>query len=552
MSNAVSRFVLKRAGRVPRQTIAPEVAKALKALPAKTISAADVPILRRASKLSKTNVAVLLPSDPKRLLEVVKSGTLKADDAALAVRNVTQKAQEKGGVAAFLLSDKGKKALSADSSLDDVLAKASKGVSPQTAKEGANFLDGMRFGAETKLPGAVPLDDVQHVLIDSKDFGAFLDSYGAAVSKGEAPATLAGKPFTEFFRSSDDLFNDLEIEAFKRTVPGFAQRPIDEQKAVAALAGRVAADFPESVPEETRRKVAAAMVSHKPVGTTLPSGQSPVAELKQFYHGTRAAELIAENGFKVGDGARYGRGIYFSNPTASSGYSYKRPSEPAQLVSGKVDVGKVTFEPFKSAPDAQTRMVPRAKLDYADNGDYWVTKDPQRFSIKTITTYDPASKAGLDAVIPGLIEAYPTAPGWSAKLLDRVEPSRTRRAYEHALKSLDTGTHQAAGVLLAREGHAQGISVALKVLQEGKSSELRQGAFEAILQATKAMGPARAEEAAPLVKALMASSGARSHAVAERLLENLGEGAWPALREAGYQEAPLKKLANWFKKTFSE
>ncbi|MNT96514.1 hypothetical protein D3C72_2386260 [compost metagenome] len=50
----------------------------------------------------------------------------------------------------------------------------------------------------------------------------------------------------------------------------------------------------------------------------------------------------------------------------------------------------------------------------------------------------------------------------------------------------------------------------------------------------------------------MTNSGSRRHAVAERLLENLGEGAWPALREAGYQEAPLQKLANWFKKTFSE
>lgn len=551
MSNAVSRIVLKRAGRVPRQTIAPDVAKLLKELPSKTVSAADAVLMKRASQLSKTNVAVVLPSDPKRLLEIATSGKVFGDDAAIALRNVTQEAQEKGGLAAFLLSDKGKKALSTESSLDEVLAKAAKGVPAQRAKDGANFLDGMRFGAEAKLPRAIDLqNDVQNVLIDAKDFGAFMESYGAAVTKGEAPANLAGKPFTEFFRASDDLYNDLEIEAFRRAVPGFSLKPLDEQKAVSALASRVATDLPANVSEETRRKVAAAMVSHKPVSATLPSGQTPIAELKEFYHGTRAAELIAEKGFKVGDGARYGRGIYFSNPTASSGYSYKRPSEPAQLVGGKVDVGKVTAEPFNKVPDAQTRMVPRAKLDFADNGDYWVTKDPQRFSIKTITTYDPATQNGLDALIPDLIEAYPQAPDWSAKLLDRVEPARTRRAFEHALKSLDTETHQAAGVLLAREGHGQGVSIALKVLQEGKSPELQKGAFDALLQATKTMGPERAAEAAPLVKALMANSGSRQNDVALRLLENLGEGAWPALREAGYQEAPLKRVVNWFKKTF--
>lgn len=553
MSNAVTRHVLKRAGRIPRQTISDDVAKVLKALPAKTVSTADAVIMRRASQLSKTNVAVLLPSDPTRLLDVAKAGKLLTDDAAIAVRNVTQSVQEKGGMAAFLLSDKGKKALAAEASLDDALAKAAKGVDPRKAREGAGFLDGMRFGAEARLPHAVNLqDDVKNVLIDAKDFDSFMTAYGAAVTQGEAPAVLAGKPFTEFFRASDDLFNDLEIEAFKRAVPGFAQKPLDEQKAVAALAGRVASDFPSSVPEDTRRKVAAAMVTHKPVGTPLPSGQNPVAELKQFYHGTRAAELIAENGFKVGDGARYGKGIYFSNPTASSGYSYKRPSEPAQLVSGKVDVGKVTYEPFNKVRDAETRLVPRSKLDFADTGDYWVTKDPQRFSIKTITTYDPATKNGLDSLIPDLIEAYPQAPSWSSKFLERVEPSRTRRAYEHALKSLDTETHQAAGVLLAREGHAQGLSVALKTLQESQNPELRKGAFDALLQATKAMGPERASEAAPVVKALMANSGSLRNEVAERVLANLGDGAWPALREAGYQEAPLKRMVGWFKKTFSE
>jgi hypothetical protein len=528
MSNAVSRFALKRAGQIPRQTITPEVAKLLKEMPTKVVSTADSVIFRRASQLKKTNVAVVFPSDPKKLLEIAKSGKFQTDEAALAFRNVTQNVQEKGGFSAFILSDKGKKALASEASIDDLLAKGIKGIPGRNGQESNSFDVGLRFGSQAQVSRAVSLqDDVQNVLIDAKDFDAFMGSYGAAVTKGEAPATLAGKPFTEFFRATDDLYNDLEVESFKRVLPSFSQKPIEEQKAIAALAGRVAADMPEGVSEETRRKVAAALVSHKQVAGS-PTGEAAVGELKQFYHGTRAADLIAQNGFKVGDGAVYGRGIYFSNPTASSGYSYARPSSPAQIVSGKVDVGKVTSDPFRKAKDADTRMVPRDKLKSPDSGDYWVTQDPKRFTIKAITTYDPAAKSGLEGVIPELLEAYPKAPKWSSELLERVDPTRTKKAYEHALKSLDTNTRQAAGILLAREGHPQGVSIALKALKDAPTPELRHSAYEALSQGVKVMDP---QAAAPIREAL---------------------AAMPVIDPSASAASPLQRVVNWFKKVFSE
>lgn len=535
MSNAVSRFVLKRTSHIPRQTITPEVAKLLKDMPAKVVSTADSVVLRRASQLRKTNVAVVMPSDPSKLLEIAKAGKFMSDDASLALRNVSQNVQEKGGFSAFILSDKGKKALASEASLDDVLAKGLKGIPGRQSHERNSFDVGLRFGPQAKVSRSVNLqDDVQNVLIDAKDFGAFMDSYGAAVTKGEAPAALAGKPFTEFFRSTDDLYNDLEIESFKRVLPNFSQKPIEEQKAVAALAGRVAADMPQEVSEETRRKVAAALVSHKPVAGSS-TGDAALSELKQFYHGTRAAELIAENGFKVGDGAVYGRGIYFSNPTASSGYTYAHPGSPAQMVSGKVDVGKVTSDPFWRAKDANTRMVPRNKLKSPDSGDYWVTQDPKRFTVKAITTYDPAAKSGLDGLIPELLEAYPKAPKWSSGLLDRVDPTRSKKAYKHALKSFDSNARQAAGILLAKEGNPQAVSIALKALKEAPTPELRHSAYEALSQGIKVMDP---QAAAPIREAL---------AAAPRIDPGkLGQGG------ASAPMSPLNRLLNWFKNAFSE
>lgn len=549
MSSPITRLVTQQVSKLSSSKVAIEAAQQVSEAAAKSVL--DPAIAKRAKQLSQTNAAVVMPSAPERLMAVLRSGTLQGADTKLALRNVTQSVQENGGFAAFLLSDKGKMALATDAALDDLLVKASKGVPGKKKAESAGFLQGLRFGVQGPL--SVPLtlqDDVQHVLIDAKHYSTFLEAYSAAVAKGEAPASFAGKPFTEFFRATDDLYNDLEVEAFKRVLPGFAQKPIEEQKAVAALASRVSADFPAGVSEETRRKVAAAMVTHKDVSTVLPSGQTALEELKQFYHGTRAAELIAENGFKVGDGARYGRGIYFSNPTASSGYTYKRPSEPAQLVSGKVDVGNVTSLPFSKAKDADTRMVPRTKLDFSDTGDYWVTKDPKRFTIKAITTYDPAAKNALDAVIPDLIEAYPQNAAWSSRLLERIDPERRIRALEHALKTAEGEVQQAAGILLAREGNHLGVPAAIKALGS-ENAELRRAAADALLEVTKKLGPERVEEATPLITALMSAPGVKPSQMGRQLLDNLGEGAMPALREAGYQEAPLGKLVNWFKKTFS-
>jgi len=498
-------------------------------------------------------VAVVLPTDPARFIEFAKSGKVLTDGGSFNVRNVSQAVQEKGGFSAFVLSKGGKKNLASETGIDDALAKGLKGI-PDGHRDSANN-HGLRFGSETHLAKEVSLhDEVQNVLIDAQAYGSFMDTYGAAVAKGEVPATLAGKPFTEFFRASDDLFNDLEIEAFKRTVPGFAEKTLDEQRAVAALAGRVAADFPADVSEATRRKVAASMVSYKPVEGAAATGLNPVSELKSFYHGTSpgAGEQIVKGGLKVGSGDRYGAGIYYANPTASSGYTYKRPGEGAEILSGQVDIGKVITTPHGKVLDSNTRFVNRAALDIPDNGDYWVTWDPKRFSVKAITSYDPKAKGTLDAVIPDLLEAFPQSPSWSMNLLDRVDPARARRAYEHALKSLDAGTYQAAGIQLAREGHPQGMAIALKVLRESQTPEARLAARDALIEATETMGPGRIQEATPIIKAVMAASGGQRDAIADRLLKNLGDGAWPALEAAGYNQSPISKLVKWFRQSSRE
>ncbi|HEY9856513.1 MAG TPA: hypothetical protein V6D05_12300, partial [Stenomitos sp.] len=516
-------------------------------VPTKHVSAAEGTVLRRSYKLGHTNVAVVLPTDPARFMEFAKTGKVLTDGGTFSVRNVSQAVQEKGGFSAFVLSKGGKKHLASETGLDDALANGLKGVTDKHRESSYN--NGLRFGSETRLAKEVSLhDDVQNVLIDAQAYGSFMDTYGAAVAKGEVPATLAGKPFTDFFRSSDDLFNDLEIEAFKRTVPGFAEKTLDEQKAVAALAGRVATDFPQDVSEATRRKVAASMVTYKPVEGAAATGVNPVAELKSFYHGTApgAGEKIVKDGFKVGEGDRYGAGIYYANPTASSGYTYKRPSEGAEILSGQVDVGKVITTPHGKILDSNTRFVNRAKLDIPDNGDYWVTWEPKRFTVKAITSYDPKAAGALDAVIPDLLEAFPKAPKWSSDMLSKVDPARARRAYEHALKSLDAGTYQAAGIQLAKEGHPQGIAIALKTLKEAKTPEVQGTAMDALIQATAAMGPGRAQEATPIIQAVMGAAKSKYDAGAQ-LLKNLGDGAFPALEAAGFNQSPLSKMGSWLR-----
>jgi hypothetical protein len=500
---------------------------------------------KRMTQLLDTNATVMLPSDPARLLSLTSSGRLVPDAAlTVSVGNVSKQVAENGGYAAAVLSDEGKKVLA--------LAQDTKGLDGALKKiTEVRYTDaGLRFGAETALPTSLDMGKtVKHVLVDAKDHAGVLKTYGEAVARGEAPAAIGGKPFIEFFRSSDDLYNDLQIDAFQSAVPGFAKRSVDEQRAVAALAGRVAADMPAAIPAATRRRVAAAKVSYTPVAGS-PNGSQMIADLKEFYKGVPAGkgqnlgEKIAKEGLKAGEGGRYGKGVYHTpSPTTAAGYTYKDVKTAAEIVSGQVDPGRAVDghmlpSGFDTNADLDTRWIRRAKLDVPDFGDYAVTKDPKRFQIKAITRYQPEQSAGLEALIPDLLEAHRQAPGWTAGIFEQIEPARTRRAFEHALQNGTTEARQSAGFMLARSGDSRGIKVATEALKGASDSKTQAAAGEALREALGIMGDQQVSEAGSILKSLSASKylTGKESLIASEVETRFGAAGAQLLQENGWQK----------------
>ncbi|HEY9854451.1 MAG TPA: hypothetical protein V6D05_01850, partial [Stenomitos sp.] len=441
--------------------------------------------------------------------------------------------------------------------LDPLLIEGRKGVAGNP-KEGEY---GLRFG----VSGAVhrPLDlerDVKHVLVDEKDYQALLDQYQAAVSKGEAPATIGGKPFQDFFKSSADLYNDFEIDAFRRTVPGFSERSPDEQRAVASLAGRLAASFPQEIPESTRRKLAAGLVTYTSVEKAAEVGVDAVADLKAYYHGTRAGEAIAKEGFRVGPRGLYGKGVYYSNPTVSMGYTYGGPSQVAQIVSGEVHVGKVatqtidqfSADAFNQAAEYDSRRALRPDLINKDNGDYWVTRDPKRFGIKAITSYRPEHAQNMLPMLPDLLDAYAKNPDWASRYyLDKFDPKQLKGGLEQALGSGNPERRKAAGIVLAKQGHAKGMSMTLEALRKGQPERLRDAAGTAVLSGLGSLPTAESKLSA--AKNLLTTDFYQAHerTVEESLRSTLGASAEPLIDEAKKRAGLGHRLGRWYRESLA-
>lgn len=400
-------------------------------------------------KLFSTNAAAVMPFDADALLGVFKASRLDAaSKAKIHLGNVTQEAQTKAGFAVAVLSHEGKQELAAAPEAFQLEAPLNRGLTgvPWAGKDDlANLHQGLRFGAEAPL--VAPLDPQRHlkrVLMHPDDRAAFLPKYEAAVKAGEAPATLNGKPYADFFQASDDFFNDLSKSQLRRVIPGFADRSFGEQITVTALATKVANGFPESVPQAARLRVAAAMIHFEP---TADAGalKDPVAELKTFYHGTRVAKQVVESGhFKVGPRVVYGQGIYYGGPTVGSDYALDGDlTKPGQIVSGLVDPGKVTHKDFSG----DTRHVLRRFQNYPEVGDYYLTKDPKRFRIQAVTSYDPGT---VDpSAVPELLKAQDTALDWAKKTLAKVPAAQADGAVLGALKSSDAQIQAGARKFLA-------------------------------------------------------------------------------------------------------
>lgn len=522
-----------------RPIVTPALEKAAEQALASAARPAVAPeVARRAARLLDTNVAVVLPSETSQLIGLARAGSLETG-LTLSLGNVSQEVAQKGGVAAMVLTDQAKEALAAvrqSAGLDAALEKLAE----------ANFTNsGLRFGAETSLPASLDLGrSVQHVLIDAPEHPEFLRQYGEAVARGEAPAAIGGKPFVDFFRASDDLYNDLEIEAFQRAVPGFARRSLDEQRAVASLAGRVAADFPSDVPEATRRRVASTMVSYVPVEGSS-AGTQAVADLKAFYKGVQGgkgiADSIAQDGLRAGSEGRYGAGVYHTpSPTAASGYTYRNTVTPAELVSGEVDPGRAVagrHADFDQNAAADTRWVRRADLDQADYGDYGVTKDPARFTIRAITRYRPDEATGLESVLPDLLEAHRQAPSWTAKLLDRIEPERRKRAFAYALQNGSPEARQSAAFLLARTGDARGVQLTVDALRQATDTRTTNAAGAALRGAIPHLGE-RTPEASAVLQALSGSPylEGKESTIAKEVEASLGTPGIELLKLHGWKQ----------------
>lgn len=193
---------------------------------------------------------------------------------------------------------------------------------------------------------------------------------------------------------------------------------------------------------------------------------------------------------------------------------------------------------FDSMADADTRWIQRKNLDVPDIGDYGVTKDPKRFQIKAITRYQPDQAAGLENVIPELLEAHRLAPSWTDSIFKQIEPTRTQRAFEHALKNGSPEVRQGAGFMLARSGDARGIKVATEALKSTTDKTTRSAAGEALREALGQLGDQRLQEADSVLKALAGSSylTGKESLVAAALEEKLGAPGVKLLTENGWQK----------------
>ena len=281
--------------------------------------------------------------------------------------------------------------------------------------------------------------DVSQVLIDREAYGAFVTTYRKAVALGEAPAKLAGKMWTDFFRPTDDMGNEIQVEGMRRISPEFQRRSLEERRTVAALAHRTAGKYGSQASLGLKLATAEAMIDHHVV---VPSPEARQAWTKvataeglkalPFHHGTQYGDEIARDGFKISSRGMHGPGVYHGNPSVASRYAGGDSTRPSQIVSGRVLPGAtdpLSYRPLKLVPS------PEASSGHMNDNGYWVTKEPGRFQIRGITSYDPSlAPTRLGHLVPALLDNMIHSPEaafyslWWLGDVDVMTVDRTARA----------------------------------------------------------------------------------------------------------------------------
>jgi hypothetical protein len=285
--------------------------------------------------------------------------------------------------------------------------------------------------------------DVSQVLIDREAYGAFVTTYRKAVALGEAPAKLAGKMWTDFFRPTDDMGNEIQVEGMRRISPEFQRRSLEERRTVAALAHRRAGVHGSQAPLGLKLATAEAMIDHHVVAPSPEARQAwtkvATAEglkARPFHHGTQYGKEIAQDGFKISSEGLLGPGVYHGNPSDASRYAGGDSTRPSQIVSGRVLPGAtdpLSFYSDELFPSSEASSGYINHKGYA-NG-YWVTKEPGRFQVRGITSYDPSlAPTRLGHLGPALLDNMSHSPEaafyslWWLGEVDVMTVDRTARA----------------------------------------------------------------------------------------------------------------------------
>lgn len=468
---SINRVSSQGLSQLMKSAAAPELDKTLaKEVEQKLLTPEQQAIKTRFEALRQTNAVAVVSA--KGLIDDVLAGSIRRPGISLFIDNVDSKVHTSGGSAVLVLSDKGKMTLASsqrDAAMLDIRLKEK------------------LIGATEKRSLDARLDfnqDVDHVILDPYSYDKIMPKFQEQVEAGKAPAMIGGKSYSDFFRKSPSYFSDMEVAHYQRLLPGFAQRPLNEQRAIAALSERVAQDLPKEIPADTRRLVASAQTHHQTYDTPIKTdGMEHVGELMDFFHGRhiehhtpgkilRPPEALLDEGFHPDKDGRFGAGVYWAaDPHTTKQYGYTNAKKGASIVSGKVAIGKMVRakegEGELFTKQHHSRWVPNP----FGEGDYYLTRDPKRLFITGITRYDPSRQEGFEKLIPQLLDAYPKNPQWVSGMLERVDPEIARRAYLHARKNGTPEMRRAATLLLAERGDSNAIKTVTEAFDTAVKSD---------------------------------------------------------------------------------
>ncbi len=460
-------------------------------------------VVKRLLMLKQTNAFASL--DSKVLIKTIEAGKIVPNSQVncLRLHSVDKPRQVGNEIALMVLSNKGKQKVAA--------ADGAKALDPYLEKPAVGWVD-QRHTIPTELDVH---QDIQYVLLDPTSYGKVMEKYAEAIKEGKVPAQIAGKPYSQFFRRSDDMRADLLSELYSKIVPGFAKKERGEQKAIVSLAERLAGDFPSDVPATTRRKVAATLIETKRYDHPVDLAQfDKPGEVWDFYHGRhivpkdgrkalRPPEELVNEGFHPDQSGTWGKGVYWGNASVAQAYGYSGTDKGSVIVFGKVAVGKhqttADNAGFDSVKDIKTRWVPNSN---DENGAYHVTKNPKRLFIQGIARYYPERTEGVTMLIPDLLEAFGKSPRWAAGYLGRVNAEQAERALQHAIGNGTPEVQRAASLLLGTVGDAKGMELAIQTLQKGSDKE-KEAAIGILGSWIRSIAPNRADQVKPLVSATL-------------------------------------------------